>query len=515
MKIQALALGAALGFFAAIAPSCGTPQCSAASCDGCCGKDGKCVAKPNNTNNTTCGTSGNTCADCSATGTACDSITFACGTSGTGGGSAGGAGGGTAGGAAGCDGCKIANGTCQPRGSTRQNSNICGSNGETCKACASPTSVCDNGVCVAPAKKVGDTCLADVDCQGSLGPTAKCKSSTLAGNATYPGGMCTIEGCGAAGTDDCPMGSSCLNLPRIFGEERTACFANNCGASNTQGTCRSGYVCLGSGTTFCLPLNMVDQNSTPDTAATIGDPCTFNSDCRAPAPGAPGAGGACLPEVQRRADGGIVLQRDGGPTYTGNPGGQCTRDCRIDEDCTSDATENFAEGLCLGVSQTQALCFKGCSAPLGGQASCRPDYVCEQLTQSDGGPLPTGVCEARCDRLGQGCGNYTDGGARVCFPNGYCDFPGRQDAGPPPPPVDAGVADAGTPDAGDVDAGSTGGGAAGGGAAGGGSAAGGSAGGGSAGGGAAGGGSAAGGSAGGGSATTCPDGGALLADGGC
>lgn len=524
MKIQALALGAALGFFAAIAPSCGGTPCSAASCDGCCGKDGKCVAKPNNVNNTTCGTSGNTCADCAATNSTCDSATFACTTGNTGGGSAGGAGGGTGGGSTVCDGCKIGNGTCQPRGSTRQNNNICGSNGETCKACAAPTSVCDNGVCITPPKKVGDSCTTSSDCQGTLGPTAVCKQASLAGNVTYSGGTCTIENCAQGGTDSCPMGSICLNFPRIYGEELSACWVSGCSA---MAPCRAGYGCfnIGSGMTACLPSDFNNPMLEFDTTAIVGEACTLNSDCRAPAAGAPGAGGGCLPEVQRRIDGGIVLQRDGGPTYTGNPGGQCTRDCRIDEDCSSDGNENLLEGICLGVTQTQALCFKGCGAPLGGQSSCRPDYVCEQLTQSDGGPLPTGVCEARCDRPGQACGNYMDGGARLCLPNGYCDLPGRQDAGPPPPPVDAGVVDAGTADAGSVDAGevdagsagggAAGGGAAGGGAAGGGSAGGGAAGGGSAGGGSAAGGSAAGGSAGGGSATTCPDGGAFLADGGC
>ena len=89
MKIQALALGAALGFLVAIAPSCGPTQCTPANCDGCC-KGTTCVAKPLNSNNTTCGTSGNMCQDCAATSTTCDSTTFTCGTGGVGGGAGGG-----------------------------------------------------------------------------------------------------------------------------------------------------------------------------------------------------------------------------------------------------------------------------------------------------------------------------------------------------------------------------------------------------------------------------------------
>lgn len=517
MKIQALALGTVLGFLVAIAPSCGQPMCSAANCDGCC-KGTTCVAKPNNSNNTTCGTSGNMCTDCSASGTACDSTTFTCGTGGTGGGAGGGTAGGTAGGGVTCDGCRLANGTCQPRGTTRQNNNICGANGETCKACAAPTPACDNGSCIAPPKKVGDSCAADADCQATLGPTAICKQQNLKGSITYAGGMCTVPGCGASGTDDCPMGSLCLNLPRIYGEEVSACFVSGCGA---MAPCRSGYGCFNLGsTTGCLPTDINNMDLELDTAASIGNPCTFNSDCRAPAPGAPAAGGACQPEVIRRSDGGITLGRDGGPQYTGNPGGQCTRICRIDEDCSADGTENFNDGICLGVSQTQAICFKGCAAPNAGQSNCRAGYICEQLRQNDGGLLPTGYCDARCDALGSTCGTYTDGGVRACLANGYCDFE-RPDAGMMTP--DAGEMDAGA-GGGSAGGGAAGGGSAGGGAAGGGSAAGGSAGGGSAAGGSAGGGSAGGGSAGGGSAAggsagggtaTCSDGGAVFGDGGC
>ncbi|MCA3013803.1 MAG: hypothetical protein INH41_15595, partial [Myxococcaceae bacterium] len=264
------------------------------------------------------------------------------------------------------------------------------------------------------------------DCM-AVGPGATCKRTSLAGNVTYAAGMCTIENCSA--NNMCPMGSACLNFPRIFGDETAACFVVGCGA---MAPCRSGYGCfnIGNNNTACLPADFGSDELTLDTTSVVGESCELNSQCRAPTPGAPGAGGFCLPEVNRRADGGIILQRDGGPTYTGYPGGFCSRTCRSDDDCTSDGVERLGEALCLPVSQTAAACQKGCSGPLQGQSDCRNGYICEVLSTADGGRLPTGVCDGRCDVPGSSCGNYADGGRRLCFPNGYCDFgDGRQDAG--------------------------------------------------------------------------------------
>ena len=125
-------------------------------------------------------------------------------------------------------------------------------------------------------------------------------------------------------------------------------------------------------------------------------------------------------ETQGTEMGWKAMRLAGLPQPTGNPGGYCSRVCRIDEDCTSTGTENLAEGLCLGISQTTALCFRGCAAPLGGQSNCRPGYVCETLQMSDGGFLPTGFCDGRCDVPGSRCGNFADGGARACLSTGYC-----------------------------------------------------------------------------------------------
>ncbi len=516
MKTQALALGAALGFLVAIAPSCGPTNCSAANCGGCC-KDNKCVDKPNNSLNTTCGTSGNSCQDCSAMGSTCDATTFTCKVTGTGGGATGGgSAGGMGGGTAACDGCRLANGTCQPKGTSRQSNNICGANGETCHACAAPTPVCDMGVCIAPPKAVGDSCTADDECKGTLGPTAICKQQTAAGNFNYSGGTCTIPSCTAS---SCPMDSICINLPRVFGEEQAFCMKSNCGMSGTQGTCRSGYVCLGvsqAGDTACLVLDMFVNGAGAnfDAVSIVGNPCTNNAACRAPTTGAPGAGGFCVTEYALLPDGGPRLLRDGGLSYSGFSQGYCSRDCRADNDCVSAPDEDFnandSEAMCLPVSTTASSCLKACADPNLGRSGCRDSYVCEPLFLRDGGLYTYGVCQPACSFTDGGmnpgvtCGALDDGGAGGCdVRTGYCIsesrdlLPNRPDGG-----TDGGAG-----------GGAAGGGSAGGGAAGGGAAGGGAAGGGSAGGGAAGGGAAGGGAAGGGSAT-CHDGGAFV-DGGC
>jgi hypothetical protein len=329
----------------------------------------------------------------------------------------------TDGGAGFCDGCRLANGSCQPRGSTRQNNNICGSNGDPCAACLGATPVCDNGVCVSPLRRVGDACTADTQCQASLGPTAICKQQNLNGQVIYSGGYCSIPDCLSNNTDLCPLGSACLRFPLIFAEETNSCFVVGC---SSFVPCRAGYLCfnIGNNTGACLPADLDNPTLVLDTTSVVGAQCTFNADCRAPVPGAPFAGGACLPEVTRRADGGVVLGGDGGPQYTGNPGGQCSRDCRGDADCSASGRTDLADRVCLGVSQTQSLCFNGCAAPTLGQSNCRTDYVCEQLLQTfaDGGRtvLSTGYCESRCDAPGSTCGNYADGGPRACLASGYC-----------------------------------------------------------------------------------------------
>ncbi len=399
------------------------------SCNGCCLAN-QCVGAPNNANNTACGPIGGTCTDCSATGTLCSSSTFSC-TSPTGGGSAGGSsgggsgggvtGGGAGGGSAICDGCRLANGTCMPRGSSAQNNNICGSGGQACQACAGLTPVCDNGVCIAPPRRVGDTCQQDTECQASLGPGGRCKQSNLSGSITYTAGHCTLINCASsAGLDLCPTQSACLDLPRIFGEEVPMCFRTGC---SVAAPCRSGYTCfsLGASLTGCLPNDLGSPTLQVDTTSVTHATCTTNADCRAPQPGAPFAGGACLAEFVTQTDGGLVL--DGGaPIPAGFPGGSCTRNCRIDDDCTSTGFEDLAEGVCLSISNRLALCSRGCNGPGLGQSTCRAGYVCDRLFTNDGGVLATGYCNPRCDVPPNSCGTFADGGARACLSTGYCQF---------------------------------------------------------------------------------------------
>ncbi|MEW5743594.1 MAG: hypothetical protein AB1938_32075, partial [Myxococcota bacterium] len=103
MKVQALLLGAALGFLFATVPSCGggssSGNCSAANCGGCCDANGACVPKTASNSNTVCGSQGVACVNCTAMGKTCHPTDFVC-VGGTGGGAGGGATGGGAGGGA-------------------------------------------------------------------------------------------------------------------------------------------------------------------------------------------------------------------------------------------------------------------------------------------------------------------------------------------------------------------------------------------------------------------------------
>jgi hypothetical protein len=383
----------------------GAVSCGPGTCSGCC-SGSQCVLPPNNANNTTCGINGAACANCAAANSLCNPIGFTC-NSGAGGG---GAGGGAGGGGSFCDGCVLQNGMCQPRGTNRQNNSICGSFGQACMACPGGT-VCDFGACVSPGRQVGDACVTNSECQATLGSTALCLQSNLSGSVPFTGGFCTIENCvSSTMTDLCPMGSACLNIPRIFGFERSTCFRTGC----TTSSCRTGYTCsslgAGSGLTACLPTALTNPNLPLDTTSVIGLPCTFRSECRAPSFGAPFAGGFCVSELRRFPDGGLVMPVQ----QTGFTGGYCSRECRIDDDCSSTGAEDFTEGVCLG-SDTLA-CYRGCTTPGLGQGACRTGYVCERLLLLDGGVFGTGFCDIRCDSVGApACRSGT-----TCNASGYC-----------------------------------------------------------------------------------------------
>src|SRR6516164_1959880 len=124
MKFRALALGAAIGFVAALVPSCQKTACGPSNCAGCCDSTGACVKTPNNGNNTTCGASGNACIDCTKTTMTCNSQ-CKCASGGTGGGAGGGGGSGSCS-PSNCTGCCAGN-TCIPL--TAETATNCGKSG--------------------------------------------------------------------------------------------------------------------------------------------------------------------------------------------------------------------------------------------------------------------------------------------------------------------------------------------------------------------------------------------------
>lgn len=277
--------------------------------------------------------------------------------------------------------------------------------------------------------------MSDAECRAGLGPTAQCRRFSTANTFSYPGGLCTLVGCAET---TCPassaVGSSdCLFLAPGLGEDVPLCFATGCAPAastpGTQGTCRPGYSCIGlQGTNFCIPDPLF--TATPDPVANLHTPCTLDTDCRAPISGAPISGGFCRSELRRSTDGGILVGADGGALRSGNPGGQCSRRCLRDDDCSTSGQPMPLDGQCLPSGEPVfGQCLRGCPAPRGGQSTCRLGYVCEQPGELGGFSSTTGVCTARCDAPGASCGV-----GRVCRSDGYCAQP--TDAGVP---MDAGV----------------------------------------------------------------------------
>jgi len=465
MNFRALALGATIGFLAAVVPSCSGSKCGPATCNGCCDATGKCVTTPANTTNTTCGAAGRTCEDCAAKSQVCNSATFMCGTSGAGGGSATGGGtamaggsgtGGMSGGMTGmmCGGVQCIAGCCSASMSclpySGQTANSCGDNGAMCARC-NAGEVCRMGRCqpsVTTPPQIGDSCMVDADC-AALGGNFKCKTMTTSGNASYPGGyctkICTMDTECTSPTADGGTNNNgwCIGLNPAYGEGDRFCWKKCSGAN---GPCRApDYACYNLGTTaqgtpvtacWLSTIPAVDAGPPSDK---IGNPCMTNDQCSNPPDP---AYGVCLLEFFIQADGGST----GRPT--GYTGGYCSANCNI-----TDAVCG-AEGLCLtnfisSAGQGIDGCAKKCPLAWSGQTTaCRPEYVCEGFVflLADGGVQPApadagGFCSPSCFADGGECGN-----AALYCDAGYCV--------PTPPFVDAGTPDAGTPDAGsDPDAG--------------------------------------------------------------
>lgn len=436
MNTRALALGVVIGFVVAFAPSCGGGKCGPNNCGGCCDDKGKCVAKPNNANNTTCGSAGNLCADCSTSGTACNPNTFTCGTGG-GGGAGGGVGGGGMGGGVGggggggtCDGCRLPNGTCVPLSATSVNN--CGTGGAQCQACPSGQ-LCTNGVCNTPMtmKKIGDPCTTDQECGTipnlPMGAQIICKKMTSTGNGTYTGGYCTARcGSGTPVANNCPAGSMCVGVDPRYGETDVFCW-DRCGAGDP---CRTpGYACYGVGGGSACWLNPIPQQDAGPPADKIGNACTADMQCANP----PDRGGSCYGvadstnDFDNRSALGFIW-----------PGGYCSKDfCDSDSECSTDGGAKCITFNINGNSESRCMrhCSQGGSALDAGQSDCRTDYRCFALGLPDAGRTTDGIClgpvAPEPARTGQSCNTSADcqvpaGAVADCLPST------QQDGGPSP-----------------------------------------------------------------------------------
>lgn len=405
MNVRALALGALVGFVVAFTPSCSPPKCGPQNCDGCCDTKGTCVKKPNNNNNTTCGSAGNACTDCAMQSSTCNPATSTCGT--TGGGTGGGSG--TDSGVV-CDGCTLPSGACVPL--SRTSVINCGKNEARCAACAAGE-LCTAGVCEVPvgSKKVGEACSTDLECQGAgagaLGSMAICKKMTTSGNGAYAGGYCTRR-CGTAATA-CPGGSTCVGLLPAYGEADTICW-DNCSNGAGGDACRTpGYGCYGVGSSMAC---WISPAPTPDAGAPadkVGNACTGEAQCINP------------PET-----GGVCLSREFNYNWA-SLGGSCSKEgCLSNSECSADGG-----AMCIGFTATDPdLCVQKCANSRdAGQSTCRNGFTCSpyvtglpdggRMTSTDGfclppeAPIPTSV-GAACN-VSADCSVPT-GAIADCFP---------------------------------------------------------------------------------------------------
>lgn len=415
MNVRALTLGAVLGFVIAVVPSCGGSKCGPQNCGGCCDSAGKCVAKPNNANNSTCGASGNTCDDCTAKSQACNPNTNVCEASGTGGGAGGGTGGGSGGGGGTttCDGCRLPNGTCVPLNNTSVNN--CGSGGATCAAC-STGQLCISGGCqtvdAGTTASIGSACASDSDCAAipmtstdqQVGFVPFCKKTALdltSANGqgyAYTNGYCSKR-CGFEQTS-CGTGNRCFISLGQLGEFENVCF-DGCTADTE---CRTGYFCLPYSNTagVCMPETMLV--TLPDGGVDLelkdagagfggesGAACADDTACQPP------ANGSCITE-----------QFDGGPT--GYTGGACSAECGIAIDDAWCGNSGSCNPYAYNVGdnkgpvvfwQCDRACGAGGLADGGTAGNCRTGYVCD--TSGNGYQ----VCNPDCRNAGFDCGGAT------------------------------------------------------------------------------------------------------------
>lgn len=385
MNLKALALGALVGFLAAVVPACGPQEkkCDAATCTGCCDANDACVT-PANTN-AACGASGLACTACAANQVCSGGVCV----------NTGGSDAGTVCNATTCPtGCCA--GTNPPVCLLGNSKSNCGTGGAACVSC-NTDQTCTNQVCTTPdaggGGVVGIACSQTSDCT-ALGTGAECRQSTATGAGTYTGGYCTRV---CTSDADCG-GGTCINAGN-YDEPNPIC-TKKCSSSSD---CRSpGYECydIGEPEGICWldPLPEVDAGPPADK---VGLGCTIDTDCQNPPDD-----GFCIPETTE----------DGGTTsYLG---GYCSAPCNSNDHCSTDGG-----AICItfdvGGGNTFSMCQQVCGDPGTGVSTCRANYVCQgyQIYQSDGGigPSPDGICTPNCNNQAGSCG--TTG---TCLSTGYC-----------------------------------------------------------------------------------------------
>ena len=208
-----------------------------------------------------------------------------------------------------------------------------------------------------------------------------CKTATVRGDATYPGGYCTKActtqtDCG--GTNNC-IGGATSSL-QFYGETSAFCAAG-CPSAGSISTCRTGYTCEFNAT--ALPgvcwLDPIPTFNGGGQATNTGAACTTSSTCQNP----PSALlGYCI--TATTSDGGV----------SGWTQGYCTANCAFDN------TGAFcgANGTCITLGtapNTSDVCLKTCPTA-GSRTGCRsPGYSCFNVS---GGT--TNICYPDCSITG-------------------------------------------------------------------------------------------------------------------
>ncbi|MBL8954493.1 MAG: hypothetical protein JNK82_27185 [Myxococcaceae bacterium] len=355
--------------------------CGPSTCSGCCATSGECITLERDEQ---CGVGGGSCIDCGALSSSCDVTAHTCRGPGDGGVS--------------CNtscfsGCCF-NGSCLPY--SGQSKSSCGTGAQACLACTTGNT-CELGQCVPEVASItGSACMLDAECAGLDGGFT-CRKQTSSGRFSYPQGYCT-QTCGTS--SPCAYDSVCVLADP---HETTAYCMPRCTAPDTQSTCRDGYLCVSLlvGTGGVCWLNEPYYPDAGPPFDKVGAACTANATCDPAASGGAGKG-LCIPEALT----------DGGAS--GFTGGYCTGSCLTDpRTCSTDGG-----AVCIGLSQSSAICQRTCARPWAGQGDCRQGYVCYgyRVLTSDGGSRPSsnGVCEPSCDVEGMfsscGSGYYCDAG---------------------------------------------------------------------------------------------------------